>query len=163
MHMWLDLWKLIQMAQNLKSILLLDLKPLLLHYLVTPNTCIIDGQVCFHRWPFAVPFKPPRCTTESLGPVNGINKDVSSARLLVTTVSTYPVDWVCFCHWLKTQHCFLWPNGRYSPPVATHLLHTSRRDSQWIKCFKLVILEIRNVRFGSIFLKPVTYTHGFQV
>ena len=31
-------------------------------------------------------------TTGSVGPVNGINKDVSSARLLPTTVSIYLVD-----------------------------------------------------------------------
>ena len=39
----------------------------------------------------ADPVKPSRWTTESMGPVNGINKDVSDARLLPTTVSTYPV------------------------------------------------------------------------
>ena len=53
---------------------------------------------------FCQPVKPSRCTTGSVEPVNGINKDVSSARLLPTTVSTYPVDWVYFCHLLKTQH-----------------------------------------------------------
>ena len=52
----------------------------------------IDGHVCFHRWPFAVPVRTPRCTTGSLGPVNGINKDVTGARLLSTTVSSYPMD-----------------------------------------------------------------------
>ena len=52
----------------------------------------IDGQVCFHIQPFAIPIKPPRCTTGSLGPVNHINKDVSGARLLPMTVLTYPVD-----------------------------------------------------------------------
>ena len=34
----------------------------------------------------------------------------------------------------------------------------SRRDSQWVKYFKLVIIEIPNVQFGLVFLiKPVTY------
>ena len=37
-------------------------------------------------------------------------------------------------------------------------LQPSRRDSQWVKYFKLVILEIPNVQFGSVFLKPVTNT-----
>ena len=37
----------------------------------------IDGQVCFYRRPFSIPFRPLRFTTGSLGPVNGINKDVS--------------------------------------------------------------------------------------
>ena len=52
----------------------------------------IDGQVCFHRQLFADPVKPPRCTTGSVGAVNDNNKDVSGARLLLTTVLTYPVD-----------------------------------------------------------------------
>ena len=84
----------------------------------------IDGQVCLHRWPFAIPVRPPRWTTESLGPVNGINKDVSGTRLLLTTVSTYPVDWICFCHLLTTQHCYLCSNRRYNSPSATHLPQT---------------------------------------
>ena len=58
----------------------------------------VDGQVYFHRWLFIVPVRPPRCTSGSLGPMNGINKDVSGTRLLPMTVSTYPVNWVCFCH-----------------------------------------------------------------
>ena len=37
------------------------------------------------------PVKPPRYTTGSVRPVNGINKDMSGARLLQTTVSVYPV------------------------------------------------------------------------
>ena len=67
----------------------------------------IDGQVCFQRQPFAasVPFKPPRCTTGSLGPVNGINKDVSGARLLPMTALTYPADEsVSVTDW-KTEQC----------------------------------------------------------
>ena len=53
-----------------------------------------DGEVCFHRWLFADPVlvKPPRHTKKSVGPVNGINKYVNGARLLPTTISTYPVD-----------------------------------------------------------------------
>ena len=115
--MWL-LWKLIQIAQQLKSILLLNIKALLL----PRNTkhMAIDDHVCFHRWPFAIPIKPLRCTAGSLGPVNGINEDVSGARLLPTTVSTYPVDWVCFCHLLKTQHCCLCPSGSFNLPSAAH-------------------------------------------
>ena len=45
----------------------------------------IDGQVCFHTCLFADPVKPPRCTTGSVEPVNGINKDVSGTTLLQTT------------------------------------------------------------------------------
>ena len=48
----------------------------------------------------------------SMGPVNGINKDMNGDRLLPTTVVTYPVDWVYLCHLLKTQYCCcLCPNG----------------------------------------------------
>ena len=36
-------------------------------------------------------------------------------------------------------------------------LQPSTRDSQWVKYFKLVILEVPNVPFGSVFLKPVTF------
>ena len=43
------------------------------------------------------------------------------ARLLLTTVSTYLVDWVCFCHLIKTQYCCLCPSGRYNLPLATQL------------------------------------------
>ena len=52
----------------------------------------IDRQVCFYRRPFAIPVRPLTCTTGSLGPVNGINKDVSGTRLLQMTVLTYPMD-----------------------------------------------------------------------
>ena len=52
----------------------------------------IDGQVCFHRQLFADPVKSPRYTVGFLEPVNGINKDVSGARLLPKTVSTYFVN-----------------------------------------------------------------------
>ena len=51
----------------------------------------IDGQVCFHRRPFVIPVRPLRCTTGPLGPVNGINNDVSGTRLLPTAVLTYPM------------------------------------------------------------------------
>ena len=36
-------------------------------------------------------------------------------------------------------------------------LQPSRRDLQWVKYFKLIILKMPNVRFGLVFLKPVTY------
>ena len=51
-----------------------------------------DGQVCFHRRIFANPAKPQRCTTGPVKPLDGINKDVSDATLLLTTTSVYPVD-----------------------------------------------------------------------
>ena len=61
-------------------------------------TSLLCSKLCWHNR-----LKP----TESMGRVNGINKDVSGAKLLPTTVSTCPVDWVSFCHLLKTQHCCL--------------------------------------------------------
>ena len=81
----------------------------------------IDDQVCFHWRLIADPVKPLWCNTASAGPVNGINKDVTGARVLTTTVLTCPMDWVSFCHLLKAQHCRLYPYGRFNPPPATHL------------------------------------------
>ena len=51
-----------------------------------------DGQVYFHRGLFVHPVKSQRFTTEPVGPLDGINKDVSGAKLLLTTISVYPVD-----------------------------------------------------------------------
>ena len=86
----------------------------------------IDGQVCFHRWLFIDPVKPPWCTTGSGKPVNGINKEVSGARLLPMTVLTYPVDWVSFalywrhstavCVLMKGITCLWLPTNPHNPP-----------------------------------------------
>ena len=80
----------------------------------------IDSQVCFHWRLIANPVKPPWCNTGSVGPVYGTNTDVTGARLLPTTVSTCPVDWVPFCQSLKTQHCCMCPYGSFNLPPATH-------------------------------------------
>ena len=56
-----------------------------------------DGQDCFHIGLFVNPVKPQRCTTEPTIPLDGINKDVSGAKLLLTTISGYPMDCACFC------------------------------------------------------------------
>ena len=40
-----------------------------------------DGQVCFHRSPFANPVNPRRYTTEPVKLLDSINKDVSGAKL----------------------------------------------------------------------------------
>ena len=42
-------------------------------------------------------------------------------------------------------------------------LQPSRRDSQWVKYFKWVILEIPNVWFGSVFLKPATFCVKYKI
>ena len=54
-----------------------------------------DGQVFFHRGPFANPVKQQRCTTEPVGPLDGINKDVYGAKLHPMAVLAYPVDCDC--------------------------------------------------------------------
>ena len=121
MYMWLDLQKPSHIAQELKFNLLLIIKPTLA--LALPRNIkhmAIDGWVCFHRRLFSDPVKSPWCTTGSVKPVNGINKDVRGARLLPTAVLTYPVDWVCFCYLLKTQHCCLYPNVEYNPTPLAH-------------------------------------------
>ena len=38
------------------------------------------------------PVKTQRCTTEAVKFLDGINKDVSNVKLLLTTTSVYPVD-----------------------------------------------------------------------
>ena len=81
-----------------------------------------DGQVCLHRRLFADPAKPQRCTTEPVRPLDGLNKDVGGAKLLLTTTSVYPVDCACICPLLKTQHHCLYPNGRFNLPLASHPL-----------------------------------------
>ena len=53
-------------------------------------------------------------------PMNSINKNICGAKLLPTTISAYPMDCVCFCHLLKTQHCCLCSNARYDLPPAGH-------------------------------------------
>ena len=121
--MWLDLRKPSLSAQEMKSNLLPINKPT--YTLALPKNTkhiAIDGQVCFHWRLIADPVKPPWCNTGSVGPVSGTNMHVTGARLLSTTVLTCPVDWVPFCHSLKTQHCCRCPYGRFNPPPATHPL-----------------------------------------
>ena len=81
-----------------------------------------DGQVSFHRGLFTDPVKPQRYTTEPMRPLDGSNKDVGGAKLLLTTTSLYLVDCTCICPLLKTQHHCLCPNGSCNPPSASHSL-----------------------------------------
>ena len=81
-----------------------------------------DGQVCFHTRLFADSVKPQRCTTKPLRPLNGINKDMDGAKLLLMTTSVYPVDCACNCPLLRTQQHYLCSNGRCNPPLASHPL-----------------------------------------
>ena len=66
----------------------------------------IDGQVSFHRWLYAKPFKSLKCTTGPVERVNGFNKDVSGITLLPTAVYS------------------LTPNTQstpFPPPIMCHL------------------------------------------
>ena len=51
--------------------------------------------------------------------MGGINK--CGARLLPTTVSACAMNFVHFCHLVKSQHCCLCSCGIYNPPLAAHL------------------------------------------
>ena len=90
-----------------------------------------DGQVCFHRRIFAT-VKPQRCTTEPVRLLDGINKDVSGATLLLKITTVYPVN--CSIYWRhSTTVCVLmvvlirlwlptYPRHPLAPP--THRFYT---------------------------------------
>ena len=69
---------------------------------------------------FLEPFKPLRCTTRPVEPVNDTNKDVCGAKPYPTTVLVYPVDSGCMRPLLNTQCCFLCLNGSLNVPLASH-------------------------------------------
>ena len=72
-------------------------------YRNTKHTAI-DGQVLFHRWLFPDPVKLLKCTTGSVEPVSGINKDI---------VVPY-----C-CQWLS------WPILRIESVSVTYWRHST--------------------------------------
>ena len=78
----------------------------------------VDGQVCFHRRPFADPVKPSWCITGHVGSLGSINQILLSAKLLPMAVSIYPVVCVHPCHLLRAQHYCLWSNGKEGSPSA---------------------------------------------
>ena len=107
-----------------------------------------SGQVCFHKRLFANPVKLQRCTTEPVGPLDSINKDVGGAKLLLTTTSVYPVDCACFCplYWRhSTTVCVLMvavtclrlpahPNHTPTPLPPTHpFIHTTHDITVTVK------------------------------
>ena len=104
-----------------------------------------DGQVCFHRRLFADPVKPQRCTTEPVRPLDGINKDVGGAKLLLTPTSVYPVDCTYICPLLKTQHHCLCPNGRCNPPSASHLPPTLTTPHPLIHAIPYITVTVKKV------------------
>ena len=70
--------------------------------------------MCFHRWPFANSANHEGALQYlRMEPVSGINKDMSSAKLLPTTSAlAYAVNCVCFCHLVHEDAAllpvFLW-------------------------------------------------------
>ena len=63
-------------AEEMISNLLLNIKPT--YTLAIPlniKHMAVDGEVCFHRQPFADPIKPPNYATGSMELVSGISKD----------------------------------------------------------------------------------------
>ena len=133
--MWLDLQKLSLTAQEMNPIYCWLLN---LHSYTNIKHITIDDQVCFHWRLIANPVVSPWYNTGFVGSANGINKDVTGARLRQTTVSTCPVNWVPFYNLLKTQHCCLCPYGKLNLPPATypplHPLHPPSTYPPLITC-----------------------------
>ena len=101
----------VQIAQEMKSILLPEIKANTLALPRRTKHMTKDDQGCFHRRLFANLVKPQRCTTKPVKPLDGIDKDVSSAKLLLMTTSIYPVDCARFSPLLRhsTTCCVLSP------------------------------------------------------
>ena len=93
-YMWLDLWKPIQITQELKSFYYLTLKLHSTAISIHAKHMAKDGQVCFHRSPFVKPVNLQKCITEPVKPLDGTNKDVSGAKLQLTTTSVCHVLWI---------------------------------------------------------------------
>ena len=59
-----------------------------------------------------------------MGPLDGINNNVCSAKLHPMAVLADPVDCDCWCRLLDTCCCCMSPNGTLNAPlVFTHLRH----------------------------------------
>ena len=80
------------------------------------NCLAIDGQVCFHRWPFADPVKLGWCITWPVGPLGSTNQNWLCTKLLPMAVSIYPVACVHSCRLLGTHHYCLCSDGSEGPP-----------------------------------------------
>ena len=87
----------------------------------------IDSQVCFFRLLFANPVKPLWYIIGPVEPLQSTNQNWWGAKLLPMSVLISPVDCVYLCHLLRTQHHYLCPNGRESPPSAYPLTSTTAR------------------------------------
>ena len=55
----------------------------------------VDSLVCFHRWLFADPVKPPWCITGSADPLESINQNWCDVKLQPMSILTYPVLRLC--------------------------------------------------------------------
>ena len=137
--MWLYLQKPSLMVQELKSKTYTSALP--------RNTkhVAIDGQVYFHRWLIADPVKTPRCTTGSVEPVNGINKDVSGVRLLQTlSQSILYIESLSVTFWrhsntvcvkMEDITCLWLPTHPNHPP-APYNMPSVILQSLWKNCSK---------------------------
>ena len=92
--------------------------------------------------------------------LDGINKDMGGAKLLLMATSVYPVDCTCICPLLKTQHHCLCPNGRCNPPSASHPPPPYTRHSLymwlWFKSYltnRLQYVSINNCKSGLLQVK----------
>ena len=117
--MWLDLQKPSQLAQELKSNLMNNIKDTFMHAPSRHLKCVaIDSQVCFHGQLFADPVKPSWCITGPLDPLERTNQNWLGAKLLPMAILIYSVVCVYPCHLLRAQHHCFWSNDKESPPSA---------------------------------------------
>ena len=87
----------------------------------------IDSQVCFQKWPFAVPVRPPRYTTRFLGSVNGIK------RIWVVPDCCQPLSWLIL--WIVSVSVTYW---RHSTAVCVLMEDITRL--QLSRCFVYILL-----------------------
>ena len=80
----------------------------------------IYGQVYFHRRPFAIPIRLPRCTTGSWGPVNGIANDCLdlSCRLSLFLLLTEDTALLSVYLW-KVYPAFGYPTSPNTHPLPS--------------------------------------------
>ena len=74
-----------------------------------------DDQVCYYRQLFLC-FQTMRA---HFIPLKGINRTVWGAKLLLTAVLAYPMDYTSICYILKAKRCFFCPNGCFNFPFAS--------------------------------------------
>ena len=113
-----------QTAQELKSNLLLNII-LNLNYCTTKK-----HKIHGYRWPSLLPQMAFLTLSNHQGTLQGLQGQwMALIRMRVVLDCCQhndcfdlqcPVDWICFCHLPKIQHCCLCPNGGYDLSLATH-------------------------------------------